>query len=245
MPRFMAIFNVKAPVVLSSSSVSRGVEFVPAAAGFVVKKEVEGTTFDKAESSAELWACSFREAFCLVKKTPVRIDLDRVEQVGPAGPTLEARGFLHHSITARITVSLEADEISTTLEVAEKLNAQNPDSLVMRAANWYVRGQADSDPLDRFIDHWIGLETLSNTYSGQVDPSRCMCCDNIINSRPHGGVLRAFLSNRGLGHKAELAMELANIRGKLFHVATAVEQAVSKLPDLTSLLQESLLASLR
>jgi len=93
----------------------------------------------------------------------------------------------------------------TDAECTEKLlkdiSNLNPDlrELALRALRWYRRGLLDEDPIDRFIDYWIALETIGNHFAPKVKPTL---------------KVRQTLMRHITKQKAD---DMIDLRGKLFH----------------------------
>lgn len=190
------------------------------------------------------WAQTLAEALSLMNGVPVFSMLKNVNQLPetpPEGQLFIVSGMAHAEMKAEpVEVTLTPEILKDAVGLVQRISSDPSMELFHRAMSWYARGIADSDLVDKFIDHWIALETLSNTYEGPVDPRKCPYCDNVIDPKPDRAVLRAFLHHLKLQDFTETVMESSGIRGRLFHEARATEEARSMQPLLTNALRHCL-----
>ncbi len=188
------------------------------------------------------WAQTLAEALCLIKGVPVLSMLKNVNQIPeipPKGRFFTVSGMAHAELKAEPEkVNLTMELLKDAVELVRRVSSNASMELFHRAMSWYARDVADSDLVDKFIDHWIALETLSNTYHGPVEARNCPHCGNIIDPKPDRAVLRGFLNHLGLQAHTKTVMECSDIRGRLFHEARATEEARSMQPILTEALRQ-------
>ncbi len=211
--------------------------------GFLLTKTVEAESITAAENDVRAWAEVLADALGLVRGFPAEFSLMAASEVfrppGLGGRYLASTAHVKQFVEP--VVPLTADLLKDSVDLAGRISSHPAESAVRRAVSWYSRGLLDTDIIDRFVAHWISLETLSRTYQGQVDAQFCSHCGEIINPRPDRAVLRGFLDSIGFGSITKLAMKLNDIRGRLFHEAKALSEARLMQPALTSLLKECLL----
>ena len=190
------------------------------------------------------WARTLAEALSLLKGIPVFSMLKNVNPIletPPKGQLFIVSGMAHAELKAGpVEATLTPEILRDAIGLVERISSDTSMELFHRAMSWYARGVADSDLVDKFIDHWIALETLSNTYEGPVDSRKCPRCDSVIDPKPDRAVLRAFLNHLDLQNLTETVMESSGIRGRLFHEARATEEARSMQPILTEALKHCL-----
>jgi len=145
------------------------------------------------------------------------------------------------------SVSLTEDLLKEALSIVEGLTSDPSKELVLRAIGWYSRGVADTsaDLMFKFMDHWISLETLSNTYRGKVKPTKCRSCGQTLSKRPVRSVLREFLTSLGYQESVQDIMKCSDIRNRLFHRADAEDEARDMQPILTLTLRNCILKTLK
>jgi len=226
-----------------------GVEIEPRKNGFLLKKIVEAQSDIFGENDARLWAQRLGKALSLVKNLSVEIAVFAIKRI-PDSSADERYPYTLERASAKLPVApleipLTEDILREAFSIVKQMEFPALDDHIDRAISWFARGLAVPDIVDKFIDHWIGLEALSKAYQGRVGPETCKCCGAVTNSRPNAAVLRGFLDSVGLKGYDKIASKLGRIRGSLFHSAKAMEEAQSMQPVLASLLKECLLRSLR
>jgi hypothetical protein len=252
------IVEFRTPLRVLSSLSRDDVKIEPADFGFVLKKTVgseekwtSGAPPDwivqtsneafHAGYKVKQWAETLADTFALIKGVPVQTMLKGATQVSE--PVWEGNlGWI--SAMAHSESRAEPAEEPLTegvfvsaLEMMQRMTVDPSKELLSRAMSWYSRGLRETDLVDKFIDHWVALETLSNTYTGPTEPRKCPHCDNIIDRRPDRAVLRGFLKGLGLQGNWKIAMQYSDIRGRLLHEAKATNEAASQQPLLTNLLK--------
>ncbi len=120
--------------------------------------------------------------------------------------------------------------------MAERLTGRPKSEILRRVLRWWSRGVGDSDSVDTFVDFWVALEALADSYEGNnVQPQTCEC-GRLIKSRPINGVLRAYLRFLGMNDDAELISKLSSARADLIHYALS-EEALKYLPEVSRILK--------
>ncbi len=194
------------------------------------------------------WAKNVAAALSLLTKAPTFTMLKTVTQVSEPverDGQLKISSMGHGEQTAEPPkVPLTVDLLRDALELVEKLSDSSKE-LLLRAIGWYARGIADTDPVYKFMDHWIALETLSNIYVGNIEPTKCSKCQTVLNRRPSRAVLREFLKSLGYDKFTNEVIKCSGIRANLFHRAGAEEDARSMQPTLSEHLRDCLFKSLQ
>ncbi len=214
--------------------------------GFRVTVVISSQTIEAAEKEALRWAGKLEEAIALATKQWVRFKLETIDALPSSGQENESSSFRGYiGFSSIIPKTVGRDVLDEALKLIPKLSRHKDDHLIGRAIRWYARGIEDNDFVDKFIDHWIGLETLSCTYEGDVEPYTCPGCGKVINSRPQGAVLFGFVESLKLPvDPRNYVKKLREIRGGLFHEAKAMEEAKKWQPILTDLLKACLLRTI-
>jgi hypothetical protein len=120
---------------------------------------------------------------------------------------------------------VHAEEAEKLLEDILKFD-EKPRGLMLRAIKWYYRGLLDEDPVDRFVDYWIALESIGYYYVPRMAPTEkvrqtLMKCINQRNTD-----------------------QLISLRGKLFHSGVE-DKATEKLEELESAVRKLICEAVR
>jgi hypothetical protein len=232
---------VLAPLALGEISIE------PSADGVVLTKRVRAESLRQAEEDMRSWSVVFSEALAVERGFTAQFRLLNTTQLPEQSLSgevlLTVSAAAHADFRIKPEVPLTIDLLRDALVLMEKIASFPPNDLVRRASNWYSVGTQDPDPINKFMAHWVSLETLSQTYQGEVEPTKCANpeCGRDLNPRPDGAVLREFLKALGFNQSVVgIAKKISEIRGRLFHKAGAVSEARSMQPVLSDLLKECL-----
>ncbi len=231
---------LRVPQIVAANSTT----FEPMRNGFQVTRTVEAENIEQAEATVGKWAQAFSDAISIVRGYSVRFQIEESVEIPEPGSTVVCQARGHRQFVADLALPIGEKDIVEAIRLVPKLEAHgSDDDLIRRAIRWFARGAADRDPIDQFLDHWIGLETLSGIYEGKVEPSPCACCGR-QNRRPTAKVVQAYVSSLGVQTQRNLLRTLYAVRNHLFHRATAMTEAHAVQPLLTDVLRKCLLKSL-
>jgi hypothetical protein len=90
---------------------------------------------------------------------------------------------------------------------------------MLRAIKWYYRGLLDEDPVDRFVDYWIALESIGYHYAPRM-----------ASTEKVRQTLMKCINQRNTD-------QLISLRGKLFHSGVE-DKATEKLEELESVVRK-------
>ena len=266
MAKFEVTVEFRTPLRASSSFSRDNVKIEPADYGFLLKKTVESEerwisgspphwilqTSNEAFSAGykvKEWAETLADTLALIKGVPVQAVLRGATQVsepvwkGEIG-TVSAMSHME-SKAEPVQEPLTEGVFTSASDLVQKITADPSKELFSRAMSWYSRGLRETDLVDKFIDHWIALETLSNTYTGPTEPKKCPYCNEVVDPKPDRAIVRGFLKSLGLQGNQKIAMKCNDIRGRLLHEAKATSEATALQPLLTNLLKTCLDAYLQ
>ncbi len=245
MPRYVTTLYSQTVLRLSRRLKITDLTFEPADDGIHIIKTVEADTIEAAESDVGSWARTLSEAISLVTRRPVKFRIHRTVRISvPGGVSIQARGHVP-AIIPPLELPIREDEITKAVRMVSEIKVHSSDEdPVRRALSWYVRGVEDSDYTDKFVDHWIALETLSALHKGPVDRQKCPHCGKMTNP-PVRSMIEALLRDFQVRTQRNLVRTLYGIRVRLFHSARATAQAKAIQPLLTGVLQECLVKCLQ
>lgn len=230
----LVVFEVKAPFSVD------GIEVSPEGGNLAITKTVEADEIDQAEKRVKKWARLLTAAFAVQSGRHLRFEVTGAREIPQPGQA-SVRMSTSVRMIASLVLPLDEGAMKEAIRLVPILESLPRDDLCKRAAHWYARGIADRDPVDRFIDHWIALETLSGMHQGDVEPYRCPECGRVLNVRPSGATVREFLRSLGLGDRLPLVKGLARVRARLFHTALAAPDARAKSGQLAEIVRDVLL----
>jgi hypothetical protein len=245
MTRFVVTFSGRSVLRLPNEVTIGKAVVEPWEEGMQTMMFIDADSFDEAERAAGLWARALGDAIALV--TFHSVDFSIKESFEIPEPGAETYGSRSHTptIIRPFEIPVMENELLKAGELLEGVQAHGSDTDPWRRAmSWYVRGIKDQDPTDKFLDHWISLETLSKLYVGPVEPVKCRKCGEITNMRPDARVVMAFLQDLKVDVPANLVKLLTGIRGPLFHDARAMKEAGTIQPLLRGVLRECLVKTL-
>jgi hypothetical protein len=245
MPRFKVLLSGRGLLNVSGEFEIDDVRIEPQdnLLGLRVSVVIQSQDVKSAEKEALRWARKLEEGIALATKQWVEFKLESIETLPSSAQENEysvSRAYVAFSSIVPRTIG--RDVLTEALGLIPKLSIYKDDDLIARAVRWYARGIEDNDFVDKFIDHWIGLETLSSIYEGEVEPYTCPGCGRVLNARPQGAVLFGFVESLKLPvDPRDYVRKLRDIRGGLFHEAKAMEEARIWQPILTDLFKACLL----
>jgi len=240
MPVFQGELVVKGELRLSQEFECEGYRFSPASEGFNLVFEVEATSPEDARSRLTARAELLLDSLTFVKGPSLRYSLVRMTQKPTAdGGALGGQLLTHEAfmgLSMILVATTNQDGINPALEMARQVSNHPKSELLTRVLRWYSRGVSDSDNVDRFVDFWVALEALADSYEGEdIQPHICQC-GRLINLRPINGVMRAYLKSLGMKEDAELVSTISSARGDLFHRALTPD-ALKHIPDVQRILK--------
>ncbi len=207
----------------------------------ILNKTIEADSSNSACEKVEEWAKWFSQALLLLTGKVLTFELKNYRQLDENIVGIIASISAIPSVT--VHHNLKKEEVDMAIKLVPKLATLPSDHVFRRVLSWYGKGIRDSDIIDRFISHWIALEALSNLYTGYVEPYKCKC-GNVLNRRPHGAILRAFLESHGLKDNIRDIMKISGVRGELLHKGQRLKDAVSYQHKLQDILTQSILKTL-
>jgi len=210
MPTFRAQLAVIGDLRLPAGFEHSGYQFSPTSEGFNLAFQVEAGSIDEARSLAVATTRLFTDTLTFRKGTSLSYHLmGIIEQPARKGqPQTVALGFGHVTATAHIVVGATQDDFESSLMLTARVRNHPKSELLTRCLRWYARGIRDSDNLDRFVDSWIALEALANSYEGNVEPD-VRQCGRVIRSRPVNGLMRTYLRSLGMNDQVESISRLS------------------------------------
>lgn len=239
----MSVFEMELTISgdlrLSDGFEAEGYRFSPLPTGFNLTFDVSAGSMEEARSQAAARTQLLIDSITFTRGPSLRYAISRVTErprVGaqPPGRFAEAVGI---SAVAHIVLGTSREGIAPALELVRRLENHRRGEVLTRALRWFSRGIGDTDSIDKFVDYWVALEALVNSYEGtDVEPHLCQTCGHVINPRPIGGLSRAYLNSLGMLKEAELMSNLSPRRGELFHRALAA-RALESLADVQGILK--------
>lgn len=206
---------------------------------------VDADSFDEAEQRAALWGRALGDAIALITYHSADFSITESFEISEPGADTYGSRFHTPTIIRPLETPVMAEELLKAATMIPGIQSRGSDTDPWRRAlSWYVRGIKDQDPTDKFMDHWISLETLSKLYAGPVEPGKCPHCGEVTNPRPDARVVMAFLQDLKVEVPSNLVKLLTGIRGPLFHDARAMKEAGAIQPILRGVLSECLVKTL-
>jgi len=222
MPLFEVELAIAGDLRLSREFTAEGYHFSPSTNGFSLVFDVSAGSSEEARSQATAKAQVLVDSITFTKGPSLRCFVSRITQ--RRGPEEGTSRVLTTTVSiaadAYLVLKCSPEGIEPGLQMARRVESHPKAEVLTRALRWFARGVADSDKVDKFADFWIALEALADSYEGtDVEPYLCKSCRHVINPRPVGGLLRAYLRSFGMNTEAESMHTLSAKRGKLFHRA--------------------------
>jgi hypothetical protein len=225
MPTFSAEMAISGDLRITDAFMLDGYSFEPTASGFTLIFEVSASSLDEAQRLAAENAGLIIDALSFTKGPALSFSLKRLnekpDEKKAASGAITLTGIVTISASAYVVLKTGKDGVKPGIELAKRVKNLRKAQALIRSLRWYARGVGDSDPVDKFVDFWLGFESLSLTFNGSdVQAHTCGKCGAVINPRPFGGVMRAYLKSVGLHADAESISHLTSVRSDLMHRAT-------------------------
>lgn len=238
MPKFQVEFSVSGAVRIESEQSVDGYRFTPFDNGFRLMLEVSADSHDEAEAQAGATARLLLD--CLTFFMGIPFEIGMVQSTSILTPE-EREGTIRASIPVTGTVAgkISEGDLAQAVRHANRVEGHQKTGLLIRVLRWFARGAADPDPIDKFIDYWVGLEALANSYHGDVAPRICEACGHTLDPRPVTGLLRAYFTSLDLRDEAGKVSELQSNRSDLLHEGLE-SRALESLTEVQRILQSSI-----
>jgi hypothetical protein len=222
----MPVFEIESAITgdlrLSGEFTAQGYRFSPSTNGFSLIFDVLAESVEEARLQAAVKVQALVDSITFVTGPSLGWVVARITEK----PDPQQRSPLTLTATANIGASVyivlttTPEGIAPGLEMARRLENHPKRELLTRALHWFARGVADSDKVDKFADWWIALEALADSYEGvDIQPYLCEACGHMINPRPIGGLLRAYLQSFRMNAETDSMSALSAGRAELFHRA--------------------------
>lgn len=151
----------------------------------------------------------------------------------------------HHTDVILQSPSMELEEklLQQTLAIQKKIGELKDEKaeLMNRTIDWYSRGNKEIDLINSFANIWIGFEVLTFWF-GNGPAYICPKCSTKLQDSSIRGRIKEFLKQLNLSSEEKSAMELYEIRNKLFHQAKEFQN--EKRTQLQQLLKKCIFACL-
>jgi len=236
MPLYQTQVEVKGDLRVAEEFIHDGYQFSPRPEGFRLVFSVDAPSNDAAKKYSDARLQLLMDCITFAKGTSLRYHVTQVTEMPDresGSQVLTVQAFI--TSTAHVVVMEREAGIVPAVNLTAQVLSHDKAELLGRVLRWYVRGTADADGLDRFVDFWIALEALANSYQGDVEVSVCPKCKHVLNPRPVNGILRAYLKSLEMNEAAERVTGLSNERAKLFHEASP--KALEHLPEVQNILK--------
>jgi hypothetical protein len=235
MPLFEIQTDVRSDLWLTEECALDDYQFLPKPDGFGLQFEIEGASIEEARRKAVAKVQLLVDAITFTKGPSSHYNLSKVTQL----PTKQAGS--PQVLTSEVSISASAyfvlktgrEGIADGVSLAGQVLRNEKAEVLTRVLRWYARATAETDTTDKFIDYWIALEALADSYTGEVDAYECPRCEHVLNPRPVNGLLRAYLRSLGMNQAADRIPALAGLRGKLFHEAlTGASEYIQEVQEM-------------
>lgn len=239
MSAFEVQLTISGDLRLASEFAVEGYRFSPSPTGFNLVFDVSAASIEDARTEAAERAQLLIDSITFTKGPSLRLFVNRVSEKTRAGEQSPGKLTTAVSISANAYIVLEISQegIIPALELAKHMQSHQKAKVLTRALRWFSQGIGDHDNIDKFVDCWVALELLANSYEGRdIEAHRCQGCGHVINPRPRGGLLRAYLKSLGMIKEAESISTLSSGRGELFHDALATH-ALESLTEVQRILK--------
>ncbi len=194
--------------------------------GFVIPRGVKIVTsgsfdnLEKAETFAKELSMTWAAMMCFTMG--VKASLPRVEcvlQRMDSGGRYRLRIYSYDAMVMSANLPLDTELLRRIHERIRALSGV-PAERVALAVRWYTVGLGQTDDLNRFLSHWIGLEAIGDLLHNKIhkfDRAACRVCDHpagVDRDGKKAGMQHAIAVVSG---RADLYTELDNARNMLFH----------------------------
>ena len=146
--------------------------------------------------------------------------------------------YIGRYITLQIVFSAGGTpaQMQTGVDMRNRIREHGRKNPLATALHWYCRGLSESDLTDRFVDYWVAMEVLANSYPATVEAQTCGNCGVELRSRTYSGLLREYLREIGMRTESARVDYYEQKRGDLFH-SGRTEGAVEVLPEIEQVLR--------
>lgn len=241
MPVYQTQVEVKSDLRLAEEFIQDGYQFSPRSEGFSLVFSIDAPANEAAEKYSNAKVQLLMDCITFAKGVSLHYHISQVVEMPRLTPGSQvATGYGHTSVTVHVVVTEGRAGVLPAVELTKQILRINETDhskaeVLGRVLRWYARGTSDADSLDKFIDYWIALEALADSYEGKVEPFDCDVCGHTINPRPVNGVLRAYLRSLEMIEEAKRISALAEVRSNLFHEAST--KALDYLPEVQAILK--------
>ncbi len=235
MPLFQVHLVVDGDLRLSEEFTLDGYQFSPRPEGFGLTFQIEATSSEVAKKDAYAKVQLLMDSITLAKGPSLRHHFRQITKMPSKEGSQVLTTEVYASTDAYLVIKEGKEGIVPAIELAKRIPGHKKADVLARVLRWHARGTSDSDSVDKFVDYWIALETLADSYGDKVEPYVCQDCGYTVNQRPVNGVLRAYLRSLEMVEAAERISTLAEARAKLFHEAST--RALEYLSEVQGILK--------
>jgi hypothetical protein len=218
MPVYQTQVQVKGDLRLAEELTIDDYHFSPLPEGFGLAFSIEATSNETAKTASDSRLQLLMDCLTFAKGPSLQYHIHQITQV--PGRDLGSQVATGQAfITARVHVVITEGRAGIMLgvDLTSRVTSHSKAEVLERVLRWYARGSIDTDSIDKFLDYWVALEALADSYEGKVQPHECQKCGHTVNPRLINGVQRAYLESLGMIEEAGKVSTLAQARGKLFH----------------------------
>jgi len=235
MPVYQTQVEVKGDLRLAEEFIQDGYQFSPRPEGFSLVFSVDATSNEAAKKYSNAEVQLLMDCITFAKGQSLQYHIRQVTEIPgkPGSQVVTGQAFI--TATAHVVVTEGKAGIVPAMELAKQVLSHGKAEVLGRVLRWHARGTTDTDSLDKFVDYWIALEVLADSYKGDVEAYVCPKCKHVLNPRPVNGVLRAYLRFLGMKEAADRLSDFSDERAKLFHEASP--KALEHLPEVLSILK--------
>lgn len=218
---FQVHLEVKGDLHLSEEFTLDSYRFIPGPEGFSIIFGIDAPSTEVAKTASASEAQLLVDCFTFAKGPSLQYHVRQITQVPGKEPGSQvATGQAFSTARAHIVVTEGRSGISPVVDLTKRVTGHDKAEVLGRVLRWYARGASDIDGVDKFVDYWVALEALADSYEGQVEAHNCQNCGHTINPRPVSGILRAYLRSLGMSEAADRVSTLQDARSELVHEAS-------------------------
>jgi hypothetical protein len=140
------------------------------------------------------------------------------------------------------------EQLIETIDRFYKLNDSKKSERIVRAIRWYRWGTSSSDPFDRFVGYWIGLEAVNKPLQEKLGVSddtttTCPKCAHKWTAFPTVSGIKNFVLQY-FENGEELYSQLHTLRNNLVHSNLPLDALANKINELNNELSRILYAAI-
>jgi hypothetical protein len=237
MPVYQTQVEVKGDVRLAEEFILDGYQFSPRPEGFSLVFSIDAASNEAAKKYSDAKVQLLMDCITFAKGQSLQYHISQVTEMPgkkPGSQVVTAQVFI--TATAHVVLTEGKAGIVPAVELAKQVLSHDKAEVLGRVLRWHARGTTDTDSLDKFVDYWIAMEVLADSYEGDdVEAYVCPKCNHVLNPRPVNGVLRAYLRFLGMKEAADRVSDFSYERAKLFHEASP--KALEHLPEVLGILK--------